>query len=118
MNTSMVAAGIRTFSTMWRSMVRAWRTERLIWIPIGVATRMAVDHRGRSWIRVLRSSTCCTVHISHGFEVVPFSCMSPSVLSAARLSDLYETNGQDSLYVCVCVKKNIYIVWIYITLNT
>lgn len=72
-----------------RSVVRAWRMVRLTWIPIGVAKRMPVDQSGRILIRVLRSSTCLTLHSFHGcFAMEPSALMSSSVLSAARFRSL------------------------------
>lgn len=71
-------------------MVRAWRTVRLLWIPIGVAKNILVHQSGKILIRVLRSSTCWTVHNLHGFAIKPSALMSPSVFSAARFRNLHE----------------------------
>lgn len=57
-------------------------------MPMGVLRKMLDDQRGRTLMRDLRSSTCWTVQIFHGLTIVPSDLMSPSVLSAARFSDL------------------------------
>jgi hypothetical protein len=70
-------------------MVKAWRTVKLAWIPIGVPKNILEDHNGKILIRVLRSSTCCIVHILHGFAIEPSDPTSPSILSAARFKNLH-----------------------------
>jgi hypothetical protein len=52
-------------------MVKAWRTVKLYWIPIGVLKNILDDHNGKILMRVLRSSTCCIVHILQGFAIEP-----------------------------------------------
>ena len=71
-------------------MIRAWRTVRLIWIPIGVPKNMLDDQSGKILIRVLKSSTCSTVHTLHGFAIKPSNLVSSSVFSAARFKNLQE----------------------------
>lgn len=69
-------------------MVRAWRTTRLAWMPIGVARKILEDQRGKILIRVLRSSTCWTVHSFHGFAIEPSGFVASSVFNAARFRNL------------------------------
>ena len=88
--TKMEPAGILKWGPRWRSMVRAWRTVRLLWIPIGVDKNILVHQSGKILIRVLRSSTCWTVHNLHGFAIKPSALLSPSVFSAARFRNLHE----------------------------
>lgn len=57
-------------------------------MAIGVPRNILVDHIGKILIRVLKSSTCETVHSLHGFAMEPSGLMSPSDLSAARLKNL------------------------------
>jgi hypothetical protein len=52
-------------------MVKAWRTVKLAWIPIGVPKNILDDHNGKILMRVLRSSTCCIVHILQGLAIEP-----------------------------------------------
>ena len=70
-------------------MVKAWRIVKLSKTPIGVLKNIPDNHKGKILIRVLRSSTCCIVHILQGFAIEPSDPTSPSVLNAARLSNLH-----------------------------
>ncbi|KAH7838073.1 hypothetical protein Vadar_021674 [Vaccinium darrowii] len=87
--TSMDPAGIWKWDPRWRSMVKAWRTNRLVWIPAGVAKKMEEDHSGKILIKVLRSSTCWMVQSFHGFDIEPSGVMSSWAISAARFRNLH-----------------------------
>lgn len=82
-------AGIEKRGPRCRSMDRAWRIVRLFRTPIGVLMKMVEDQIGKILIRVLRSSTCSTVHSLHGFAMDPFEYMSPSLFSAALFRKLH-----------------------------
>lgn len=86
--TSIEAAGILKCGPIRRSIFRDWRTAKLLWMPIGVAKKMLEDHSGNILMRFLSCSTCCTVHVFHGFAFKPFELISPSVLSAAWFKNL------------------------------
>lgn len=66
-------------------------------IPIGVLMKMADDQIGKIFMRVLRSSTCSTVHSLHGFAIDPSGLVSPSLFSAARFRKLHHHSPQTSL---------------------
>lgn len=84
-NTRIEAAGMLKCGPIRRSIVRDWRMAKLLWMPIGVAKKMLEDHRGNILIRFLSCSTCCTVHVFHGFAL---ELVWSSVLSAARFKNL------------------------------
>lgn len=88
--TMMDAAGILTLEPRWRSIDRAWITDMLDWIAIGVVRNIPLDHIGKSLIRVLRSSTCCKVHSFHDLAIDPSKWRSPSVFNAARFKNLHQ----------------------------
>lgn len=69
----------------WRSMERAWRMVKLLWIAIVVPRNMFEDQRGKILRRFLKSSTCWTVHGFHGFATIELSWSpkSPSVFKAS-----------------------------------
>ena len=83
-------AGIWKWGPRCRSIVKAWITIKLAWTPIGVPKNILDNHNGKILKMVLRSSTCCTVHIFQGFAIKPSDPISPSVLSAARLRNLHQ----------------------------
>ena len=67
-------AGISKWGPRWQSMVKAWSIVKLVKTSIGVPKNIFDDHNGKILIiliRVLRSSTCCTVHIVQGFAIKP-----------------------------------------------
>ncbi|KAE8655450.1 hypothetical protein F3Y22_tig00117027pilonHSYRG00061 [Hibiscus syriacus] len=71
------AAGMLNLEPSCRSIDRAWITVMLDWIAIGVVRNIPLDHIGKSFIRVFRSSTCCKLHSFHGLAIDPSESMSP-----------------------------------------
>lgn len=57
---------------------------------IGVVKNILVVQSGSNPMRVLKSSTFCTLHNLHGFAaILPSESMSLSVIRAARLKNLH-----------------------------
>lgn len=88
MKTGTEPAGKWKWGPKRRSMVKAWRTAKLSWMASGVHKNKPVDHRGKIFIRLFRSSTCCTEHSFHGLLIEPSDNFVPSVFNAARFKNL------------------------------
>lgn len=100
--TSMDPAGIVKCGPRRRSMVRAWRTKRLVWMPIGVPKKMEEDQSGKILMSVLRSSTCWRVQRFHGFAIEPsVELISPWAISAARFRNLHHCSLHFWLISCI-----------------
>lgn len=81
-------AGILKWDPKLRSIFRAWRIAKLACMTSGVYRNKPVVHSGKSFINILRSSTCCTVHSFQGSAMRPSCFLSPSVTKAARFRNL------------------------------
>lgn len=81
-------AGILKLDPKCRSIFRAWRIAKLVCMTSGVHRSKPVVHIGNSFIKILRSSTCCTVHSLHGSPATLSGFLSPSVIKAARFRNL------------------------------
>lgn len=75
--TIMEPAGILKCCPRWRSMVRAWRTVKLIRTAMGVLKKIPLDSIGSILMSDLISSTCSTEHSLHGFAMELSELMSP-----------------------------------------
>nr|GMD64492.1 hypothetical protein MIMGU_mgv1a014916mg [Ipomoea batatas] len=97
--TTIEPAGMWKWRPRWRSIVKAWRIDKLRFIAIGVDKNMAVDHSGKILIMVLKSSTSLTLHNLHCFLFVPSAATSPLPFIAARFKNLHNEPKYNELSI-------------------